>query len=315
MIESRKTYEGKDVAFIIPTKDRPQKLKDLLNSLANQTVICGRVIVVDGGKSVRDVVVDFENVLSIKYQECHPPGQIRQRNAGIELLDDKALLVGFIDDDILMEPDALEKMLHFWNRIEPDTAGVGFNITNAHASSVLSRILPGRCRPGRILPSGINTSFQNISSDLRTQWLGGGYTVWRREILNKFVQENLNTRWAIGEDVRFSYPIGKKYPLYICVEARVRHEHVYDQAVKSAVHIYQGRKQALALFYFVRLHTELSSSKCLLSMSMSVIAKIIVGLLTLNPQMIKFSLGMADGVFICIKSLFKFVDLRSELED
>ena len=51
MVQDRHIYSAQDVAFIIPTKDRPEKIKNLLDSLARQTVVCSRVIIVDGGES------------------------------------------------------------------------------------------------------------------------------------------------------------------------------------------------------------------------------------------------------------------------
>jgi glycosyltransferase involved in cell wall biosynthesis len=315
---SRKTYAGKDVAFIVPTKDRPQKLRNLLNSLARQTVPCGRVVIIDGGDSVRNVLLEFADSLPVEYYECNPPGQIRQRNMGIDLLDERTLLVGFLDDDIVFEPDALEKMINFWNHADINTAGVGFNNVSSSVSSyssIFSRILTSHRVPGRVLSCGISTSFQNISSDIRTEWLGGGYTVWKHKILKEFSQDDLKTSWAAGEDLRFSYSIGKKYPLYVCAGAKVHHEHTYDQAPKGVVYVYQGRKQSLAVFYFVGSHKELSRVKCLLMLLRSAIANFLFGCATLNSHLILFSLGRVQGIFICFKSLLGYTDLREELED
>lgn len=47
----------------------------------------------DGGKGVRDEVMGFSDRLPVAYYECQPPGQIRQRNMGISLLDDHTSLV------------------------------------------------------------------------------------------------------------------------------------------------------------------------------------------------------------------------------
>lgn len=314
----RKRYTGRDIAFIIPTKDRPQKLRNLLVSLTEQTVQCGRVIIVDGGETVKNVVMEFSDSLPVEYHECKPPGQIRQRNMGKDLLDERTLLVGFLDDDMVLEPDALEKMLDFWNDADMNTAGVGFNIVNSSVSSYSSYcsfLLRNYRIPGRVLSSGGNVSFQNISSDVQTQWLGGGYAVWKHEILKEFPQDNLNTRWAIGEDLRFSYPIGKRYPLYVCAGAKVHHEHTDDQTSKGVIYVYQGRKQSLAVFYFVGLHKELSRIKCLLMLLRSAIARFVLGCVTFNTQLIGFSLGRAEGIFICVKSMLGYADLREELED
>lgn len=317
MADKQKQYEGKDAAFIVPTKDRPQKIRNLLKSLAAQTVTPGRIIVIDGGESAEDVIREFGG-LPVEYHTCNPPGQIRQRNMGISLLDDRTRLVGFLDDDIVLERDALEKMLDLWNESDPATAGIGFNnisVDNPGNAGILAHLLPHRQSPGKVLRSGLNTSFLNISSNIKTQWLGGGYTIWRQNILGEFKQDVLNTRWATGEDLRFSYPIGKRYPLFVCASARVRHEHVYDQAPKEYIHRYKGRKEALAIFYFVSSHNELSRFLCLGSLSISAFCKFILGIIGLNSALVRFAAGRAEGVIICLRSLAGLADVRKEMED
>jgi len=163
MNQTRQIYTGQDVAFIIPTKDRPGKVKTVLNSLARQSVQCGRVIVVDGGQSVKDIVMCFGDRLPVEYYKCYPPGQIRQRNMAISLLDDRTPLVGLLDDDIVVETQALKSMITFWNKCEPDTAGVSFNIVNKHstfpawAKAVIKTSFP---QQGRVLCSGYNISIE-----------------------------------------------------------------------------------------------------------------------------------------------------------
>lgn len=277
----------------------------------------GRIIIIDGGESIEKVVKEFET-LPVEHYTCDPPGQIRQRNMGIGLLDERTRLVGFLDDDIVLEPDAFQRMIAFWNTVESETAGIGFNNISINIpgnAGLFSRFLVHRKVPGRVLRSGLNTSFENISSDIRTEWLGGGYTIWRQDILSEFTQDVLNTRWATGEDLRFSYPIGKKYPLYVCASARVKHEHVFDQAPKKYIHRYQGRKEALAIFYFVSSHCELSRRMCLTSLSVSAFGKVILGIFTFNSRLIRFSLGRAEGVLICLKSLVSLSNVRKEMED
>ena len=167
---------------------------------------------------IEDDVLCFRDRLPVEYFHCEPPGQIRQRNLGLVHMDERTPLIGFLDDDLILEPDALERMIEFWNRAEPDTAGVGFNVVNAppYRTSWLARLFVRSPAPGRVLRSGYNSRIDAIDHDIRTQWLGGGYTVWRRDILAQYRQPELRTRWAIGVDIRFSYPVGKQHPLYVC---------------------------------------------------------------------------------------------------
>jgi len=317
MIESRQSYTGEDLAFIIPTKDRPEKLKNLLNSFAIQNEVCGRVIVVDGGKSVRNVVMSFSDRLPVEYYECHPPGQIRQKNLGISLLDNRTPLVGFLDDDIVLEPQALESMVNFWNKCETDTAGVSFNIVNnppyRHS---WARALIGMSskQRGRVLPSGYNVAITPADEDLKTEWLSGGATVWRNGILKNFTQKEINSRWAICEDIIFSYPIGKKFPLYVCAAAKVRHEHVYDHVTKMKFQYY-GRTATLWRFYFVESHIELSRMFFLWMLLGQITARCISGIISFRMSDIQYAIGQIEGAIIGLSALFRGSNLLSFLNE
>ena len=129
-MQDRPTYTTADMAVLVPTKDRPDSVRSLLESLAAQTSLPGRVVVADGGRSVRGVVESFADRLRVDHVACFPPGQIRQRKAGLAALGSGHRLVAFLDDKVVLEPDALERMAACWNRVEPETAGIGFNIMN-----------------------------------------------------------------------------------------------------------------------------------------------------------------------------------------
>lgn len=315
----KRQYVVADLAFIVPTKDRPAQLEKLLESLAKQTQGCGRIVVVDGGESVEHVIADFQGRLAIDYIHCPVPGQIKQRNMGIGMLGTKYKLLGFLDDDLVLEPDALGKMVKFWNQVEDNTAGVGFNITNVtpfRHSRILNLFFMGSETPGRVLKSGYNVSIGHVPADVRTQWLGGGYTVWRSDIIEQFPQDLLNTRWAIGEDLRFSYPIGKRYPLYLCADARVRHEHVFDQAPPGKVHLYRGRKSVISQFYFVQLNAkDFSRIACLWMLLGKCTFRFASACLTWNRHSLYQAVGEMSGFLACLHAAIASKQLRGELED
>jgi len=314
---TRRSYTGRDLAWLIPTKDRPALVRSLLDSLAAQTVPCGRVIVVASGMRIEDDVLGFRDRLPVEYFHCEPPGQIRQRNLGLAHMDERTPLIGFLDDDLILEPDALERMIEFWNRAEPDTAGVGFNVVNAppYRTSWLARLFVRSPAPGRVLRSGYNSRIDAIDHDIRTQWLGGGYTVWRRDILAQYRQPELRTRWAIGEDIRFSYPVGKQHPLYVCADAKVRVVATFDQFPPSAVHRFRGHKSSLATFYFASSHPELSRSACLAMLTAKCASQGLAALVRRDAAGLQNTLGQAQAIGICVRSLLGRADVRSALED
>jgi glycosyltransferase involved in cell wall biosynthesis len=293
MNKQGQTYRGRDLALIIPTKDRPDKLKILLESLAQQTETCGRVIVVDSGESVRNVVMGFSDRLPVEYHSCSRRGQIPQRNKGISLLDER----GSLDDDIVLETFSLEAMIEFWNSCRRKPAAVAFNIVNnpKHRYSVLKALLNmSTPEEGRVLKSGYNTAFGNVDRDLEIQWVYGGATVWQQEVLKKHPQHEITSRWATCEDMIYSYPIGKEMPLYVCAGAKVRHEH-FSPSGKDLYAKYRGKNAILWRLYFIQSNSELSALLFFLSQVITIPLRLIHGQLVWNSDEVKYALGQAEG--------------------
>ena len=310
-------YSGKDLALLIPTKDRPEKIVCLLQSILEQNVACGRIIIVDGGISIREVVISFAAYLPVEYYVCNPPGQIRQRNMGVALLDDSTPLVGCLDDDIVLLPNALEKMLECWNRSQPKTAGISFNIINMHPiqhnwfKGLIGLTGP---QPGRVLKSGCNTPITCMSADTNVDWLCGGATVWKANILKKHNNREIQAKWAPLEDLIFSYPLGKLYPLMVCASSHVRHEHVYDRH-KKVDYYYIGKTETLWKFYFVEMHFEISRVRFLILQSLTLVARIFKAVCNFQIRHLQFALGQILGVLLGIRCLLsgrKLFDLLNE---
>jgi glycosyltransferase involved in cell wall biosynthesis len=312
-------YAGADLAVVIPTKDRPVQLEKLLNSLAAQSTPAGAIVVVDHGGAAEPIVDRFKDSLPVICIQSAVPGQLFQRNIGIRAVCSNHRLIGFVDDDLVFEADAMERMIEFWNRAAKNTAGVGFNITNCRPFRYLPALklfYLSSPMPGTVLKSGCNVSIQNIAEDVPTEWLGGGYTVWSADVLRRFPQDELRTRWAIGEDLRFSYPIGKQFPLFVCSRARVRHEHVNDRSQGLKAHYYRGRKSAVSICYFVQLHREdLSLMACLWMLAAKCSVRIVVAALRFDKESLIHGVGEVVGIFRCSLALIRGSDLRAMLED
>ena len=311
-------YRSQDVAFIIPTRDRPNKVNNVLESLVTQTVGCGRIIIVASGEDIEHLVLSFSGQLPVEYHKCEPPGQIRQRNLGIRLLDNQTKLVGFLDDDIILKENALENLIEFWNNNSPKTAGIGFNIVNNQFSqpskihSIVSKIIPA----GRVLRSGVNTGIGNIKKSIQTQWLNGGTTIWKQEILNEFRQKEINTNWAICEDLIFSYPIGKKYPLYVCADAKVFHDHKIDVSINDNIQLERGKKWALWILYFVKSNDNLSIFSYVIMILFTSLMGLLIGVFVPSKRAyVKFYFGRLEGAFTGLMTINKKKNLISLLED
>jgi len=111
------------IAYVVPTKDRPDDLHVLFKSLQKQTKQPDQIIIVDGSDPDIKYVCDDYLDLDITYVREFPPSLARQRNAGMAALNDEITVAGYLDDDLELEPDATEKMISFWENAEDDVGG------------------------------------------------------------------------------------------------------------------------------------------------------------------------------------------------
>ncbi len=119
------------IAFVVPTMDRKEDICFMLKSIERQTVLPNQIIIVDGGYNpIPDIVNEFSK-LNIDYIRVFPPSLARQKNEGVKIINDNITLVGFLDDDLELCPDAIEKMIAFWDNAPSTYGGAAFAITNS----------------------------------------------------------------------------------------------------------------------------------------------------------------------------------------
>lgn len=262
------SYSSEDLCILVPTKDRPQHIARLLKSIAEQHLKIGRIIIVDGGESVEKVVLAFQPTLPVEYYTCLPPGQIRQRNDGIAKLDARQTsLVAFFDDDLILEHDAIQRAIDYWNTLPKETAAVVLNIVGIDRceDSILKWLrkvgMLKQRAPGQVLKSGRVTHLVGVDKSQPVHWALGGATIYRTDIVLAHQHKEIYAKRAVSEDLIYSYPIAKKYPMYVCAEAKVLHDEVRDH-VSGDANRYYAYSEILWNLYFVSKHKELSMFMC-----------------------------------------------------
>ena len=305
-------YTPFDLAIITPTKNRPLHIQRLLTSIINLDCAVGRIIIVSTGEDLTDIIKPFLKDLNNISYIASEPGQIFQRNRGIELLDESTKLVATLDDDVVLSNDCVSKIIEFLNSAPPDTAGAGFNISNhpSHKSSFLQNLI-GLNSPysGRVLKSGINTAITNIEVSIETQWLNGGATVWKQDILKSYKHFEINSRWAICEDLIYSYPLGKLYPLYVCSDAKISCDLPSHQN-SLPIHFQRSLTLVLWHFYFVSQNTDLSKIRFFFFYFIKLIHLIFSSIFYFRLSPIFSSFGLLYGFFLLS---FKRKDPLTEL--
>lgn len=242
------------IAYVVPTKDRPKDLQKLLVSLAAQTVQPAQIVIVDGGdQPIKDLVDDYPG-LPITYVREYPPGLARQRNAGMAALEVDITVAGYLDDDLELEPNATARMTSFWETASDSVGGAAFTIINQplrHGifGKVADFFLINGCDQGRVLGSGFATSILPQQRDMQTDWLYGGATLWRRNVIRAYQYDE----WYIGhgflEDLDFSYRVSRSHQLWVVADAKVWH---WPHPIRIERNVSLGRQQVVNRIYFVR---------------------------------------------------------------
>jgi hypothetical protein len=143
-----------------------------------------------------------------------------------------------------------------------------------------------------------------LHDNIRSQWLTGGTSVWRKDVLVNNRHKEINTKWAITEDLIFSYPLGKVFPLYVCASATVSHNHYPYDAEDNKWHFSYGRTQTIWLYYFVNSNKELLKVLFFFTLFIRVFSKYSYGLITRQWNLVNFSLGAISAVVEIAKFAF-----------
>lgn len=296
------------IAFIIPTRNRLGFLIKLLQSLQEQTLPANQVIVVDGSdQPIRSEIKQFLSP-SISCVRVSPPSLTRQRNEGIKALNEDITLVGYLDDDIVLEKDAIEEMLRFWMYCPDDVGGSSFNIINNppnKATWFTKLFCIDNGRKGAVLRSGFNTMVAPVQKDIYTDWLCGGATIWRKQILDEFKYDEWFEGWAYVEDVDFSFTVSKRYKLVVVHSARVQH---FPPPFDSKKLHSLGRTLTIQRYYLVRKHPQLSVAMFYWATLGQIIIGFLYGIVKRRLEPIRVISGYIVGLFDIIRGNLAQVD-------
>jgi glycosyltransferase involved in cell wall biosynthesis len=248
---------------IIPTRNRPASLANLLFSIVSQTVLPDEVLIVDDSNNTKtaELVNDLSDVffsrgIVLKYLQGNKENMSisAARNIGIEASTGE--IIFFMDDDIILHKNYMEEILKLY-KTNPMAKGVqGFiinfpfnpsNIRHLIFNSVKKVFLldyfeKNRCTRRRGLcypysPEGI----------IECEWLHGSNMSFRREVLANFRFDDYVTLRgrSIGEDVRLSSKIYTYYPHSLFMNPQAKACHIQNPRKIDEYSIY------LTISYFI----------------------------------------------------------------
>ena len=261
-----------EIAFVVATKDRPEELRRMWRSLCSQNRLPGEVVIVDA--SARPFpLADLEPVpIVLRYLRTAVASATRQRNLGLDAIGPDADLVGFLDDDVVLEEGAVEEMLRFFETADAGVGGAAFNMANHPPLDwpVLKRTRLAESlglyarRGGAVTASGFQTMIGPLARTERTDWLPSGASVWRREVVRDYRFDEWFGGYSYLEDLEFSYRVGKSFKL--AVVAGARYSHLQAAGGRGGGYAF-GLREVLNRVHFVKKHSELSLRKCYAALS------------------------------------------------
>ena len=220
-----------------------------------------------------------------------------------------------LDDDITVEPDGIEVFLKDWNKEKvrdgKPLGGMSFNVVDAvkPTSNIIRSFMFAQAAPGFVNASGYSSAYAPTDHSFETNWLLGGSTGWCRSVIDAFPHPiNFPTRWAVCEDVIFSYGINRAYRLMVTHGAKVRHNETYESlSIRKAV--FYGKSQVIMRHFFVRMYDDLSMLKFFwMSFSQSV-GYVLMGVLG-KKRYFGFGLGGIIGLAACLSTGLRFDEAR-----
>ncbi len=294
------------LAIVIPTIGRYDDLRKMLRSLAAQTRLPEQVLIVGEGDGNAEIAREFPQ-LHAEFI-CMPGSSICDaRNRGARDARPDVDLTGFFDDDIVLEPQAIEALMNFWDNAPEDLGGTGCNLINypdVYAKGLKSLPLVSLLglydmRKGAVLRSGVHTMMPGIEEDTYVQWLPTYAIVYPRKVLAEFSFDEWFESYSYLEDLDLSYRIGKKYKL--AVVAAARFYHYPSNTGRTNLYLF-GKKEILNRLHFVYKHPEFSRPACYLALSIRIAMSVFLGLRHLDSGYLKRVAGNFAGIFLRLAS-------------
>lgn len=217
-----------EVTICIPTCDRPDTVRHLLENIAACVALPYQLVVIDAstGNRTETVVKGRPEAVYLR----SPKGLTLQRNKGIAAAQAPFTLM--LDDDVQLLPDTVAQLVQAL-KCYPKLGGVSAWIENEHGKKnyryqrlyhrlgIFETLRPGAwlyC--GDFLQLSHLLPFQGIHT---TDFLLGGVTLFRTNVIREIPPDT--AFGFMAEDKEWTLRIGRKYDLAVCGDARIRHEH------------------------------------------------------------------------------------------
>lgn len=223
------------LSVVVPTKNRPDELRNFLASLWAQQLLPDQLIIIDQSKASKIIhkeVNEKATKLGIKLDYIHDEsinGLVQAKAAAIPY--NKCSIISFFDDDIVLEADCLKEMAKAFEANSQMTAANGL-ILNAPKESFFRRLVFELTHFGLYKDNRRKVFYQLIDKKgdqllpQKLNALSGGLTFYKKEIFEK-APFDVKNRFHAYEDKEHSVRVALYFPdsMYLIPRARLYHYH------------------------------------------------------------------------------------------
>ena len=247
-----------NLSVVVPTKNRPNELRNFLNSLWKQDLLPDQLIIIDQSvesNTIRQEVEEKSKQLRININYIHDQninGLVHAK--AVALTYNNCSIISFYDDDIVMEKNCLKEMYHAFLDNPEMTAANGL-ILNAPMESLFRRIIFRLTHIGiysdnrrEVFYKLVNKSpDQRLPKRLNT--LSGGLSFYRKEIFEKVPFDEKN-RFHAYEDKEHSIRLELNFPnsMYLIPKARLYHYHAQTNRESELIKVKNDNIEIIKLF-------------------------------------------------------------------
>ena len=245
------------LSIIIPTKDRPYKVKRLLNQLCNNKFFFNEILVVDSSNvdnKKKLIFIIKQANLNIKLINSRSSISL-QRNKGLKNMKKNNRFFMFLDDDIIFKKSSFIEMKKFINKNEKVYIGYGFNLIskvnygfleNIKRNKFIEKLGIYNTKIGKIVPSGWQTKINDVKKNQEVEWLSTQAVIYANN--NKKINfDNFFKGYSYLEDLDYSYRMSNFGKLIIVKKATYNHNNNIERKSFSF-----GQKEFINRYHFIK---------------------------------------------------------------
>ena len=239
-----KKIKNFSISVVLPTKNRHFDLSNFFDSLLEQSIFPNQVIVIDQSSENLSEALITKKVNSVKsstltyIHNINIKGLVEAKNYALQY--NKSDLICFLEDDVILEKDFIEKIIS------------GFKvITNPPIINFIYEFFfhlfhIGIYKDKRVGIFGYNNLSQKF---FESDKLSGGLSAWRKEVFS-YAFFDLKNNLHYTEDIDISSRVAYLFPDSLFINTHARLAHYYSKSNRSSLVVIHSKKIIeLIIFY------------------------------------------------------------------